>query len=962
MQSTDQRKVFKIPPAGIRKIILSTNIAETSVTVNDVVYVIDSGKVKEKTFDALSSVTMLKTNWISKANSIQRKGRAGRVQPGICYHLFSRIRYDNLQLYQVPEMLRLPLHELCLQTKLLAPAQVSITDFLSKAPQTPAFLIIRNAVQLLKQIDALDPWEDLTEMGHHLADLPVAPSYGKMVLYAVVLKCLDPVLTIVCSLANKDPFMLPAQPCQKRAASLSRKNFAANTFSDHMALLRAFQAWQKARTEGWEKAFCEKNFLSSASMEMIVGMRAQLLGQLRASGFVRARGGGDIRDLNVNSEKWCVVKAALCAGLYPNIIRVDRAVGQLSAAKETKVRIHNLSVLSPNPSVGSRNKNISYFPSEWIVYEEMSRNNRLASVRCCTMISPITIALFTGPAKLSPEIIKEAESNITADERKVQDFVGINVSDNNSDSGGEDSEDNKKSCLQLDEWLTFHIEPECATLALQLRQKWHSLFIRRMRAPSKPWTQVDEAIVRTVVEVLMTEERELGLQQPTGIGQRPRPMSIESIMSCSGGRNYYELEDQPEEKTKMTKRSVPSTPPKKKDSGKFRSDNALYPSGSNGNNSNHHMSGNSHSSTPCDSPQPSSPSKMAEKDPGATSSHPCRMFIMKCNSQKTLDISLNKSLWATTANNEKKLNKAFLDGKTVYMIFSVQGSGCFQGYAKMSSVISKDKGHEFPSSGICGACSIEWLKRANIPFQNTQHLSNPWNDNKKIHVSRDCQEIEPFVGECLLKLWDKPGANQKRPITRGTLDCSNVINKALYTQASNSSVSLAGGLNGTRNPAAYNRIQADIFANALANSHVVTAKGGPGAKQQSPVGHNSSMNSSSKQAGKSAHFHYRQNNHFPYQGGMSAPPPSNAGHFLGAHNIYPTAPNMIGATGMNPMYITPMMANQSPHMSNPGGLSPRHGMSPVVILQRGSNNNQNASNNNQSAGINSASSSMFTNS
>lgn len=83
-------------------------------------------------------------------------------------------------------------------------------------------------------------------------------------------------------------------------------------------------------------------------------------------------------------------------------------------SKETKVRIHNLSVLSPNPSVGSRNKNISYFPSEWIVYEEMSRNNRLASVRCCTMISPITVALFTGPAKLSPEIIKEAEGNITA--------------------------------------------------------------------------------------------------------------------------------------------------------------------------------------------------------------------------------------------------------------------------------------------------------------------------------------------------------------------------------------------------------------------------------------------------------------------------------------------------------------------------------------------------------------------
>lgn len=336
MQTSDQKKVLKNPPAGVRKIILSTNIAETSITVNDVVFVIDSGKVKEKSFDALNFVTMLKMVWISKASAIQRKGRAGRCRPGICFRLFSRLRFQNMLEFQTPELLRMPLQELCLHTKLLAPVNCAVADFLMKAPEPPPALIVRNAVQMLKTIDAMDAWEDLTELGYHLADLPVEPHLGKMVLCAVVLKCLDPILTIACTLAYRDPFVLPTQASQKRAAMLCRKRFTAGTFSDHMALLRAFQAWQKARSDGWERAFCEKNFLSQATMEIIIGMRTQLLGQLRASGFVRARGGGDIRDVNTNSENWAVVKAALVAGMYPNLVHVDRENVVLTGPKREK--------------------------------------------------------------------------------------------------------------------------------------------------------------------------------------------------------------------------------------------------------------------------------------------------------------------------------------------------------------------------------------------------------------------------------------------------------------------------------------------------------------------------------------------------------------------------------------------------------------------------------------------------
>ncbi len=205
MQPVHQRKVFRRPPSGMRKIILSTNIAETSVTIDDVVFVIDSGRVKEKTFEALTSVSALRSVWISKASAMQRRGRAGRCRPGQCFHLMSRCRFHGLALYQDAELLRTPIHELCLQTKLLAAVNVSIADFLSKAPEAPSFLMIHNSIALLKAIDALDDEEELTELGKILVDLPIDPRLGKMILFGIVLKCLDSVLTIASCLAYRDP-------------------------------------------------------------------------------------------------------------------------------------------------------------------------------------------------------------------------------------------------------------------------------------------------------------------------------------------------------------------------------------------------------------------------------------------------------------------------------------------------------------------------------------------------------------------------------------------------------------------------------------------------------------------------------------------------------------------------------------------------------------------------------------
>ncbi|KAJ8755628.1 hypothetical protein K2173_022223 [Erythroxylum novogranatense] len=149
--SIDQKKVFMQPPKGIRKVIIATNIAETSITIDDVLYVIDCGKHKENRYDPRKKLSCMVEDWISQANARQRRGRAGRVKPGTCFCLYTRHRFEKLMRpYQVPEMLRMPLVELCLQIKLLSLGHIK--PFLSKALEPPKEESITSAVSLLYEV------------------------------------------------------------------------------------------------------------------------------------------------------------------------------------------------------------------------------------------------------------------------------------------------------------------------------------------------------------------------------------------------------------------------------------------------------------------------------------------------------------------------------------------------------------------------------------------------------------------------------------------------------------------------------------------------------------------------------------------------------------------------------------------------------------------------------------------
>ena len=204
----EQRGVFKNPPKGIRKFVLATNIAETSITIDDIVFVVDCGKAKEKTYDAVNKLCCLLPTWVSRASVRQRKGRAGRVRAGKCFHVYTRELHDNqMAQYQLPEILRTPLEELCLQIKSLQLGNIEM--FLGKALEPPDLLSIHNAVELLEMIGALTEAEELTALGEHLAALPVDPKIGKMILMGAIFGCLDPVLTIAAGLSYRDPFVMP---------------------------------------------------------------------------------------------------------------------------------------------------------------------------------------------------------------------------------------------------------------------------------------------------------------------------------------------------------------------------------------------------------------------------------------------------------------------------------------------------------------------------------------------------------------------------------------------------------------------------------------------------------------------------------------------------------------------------------------------------------------------------------
>ncbi|WVQ98990.1 hypothetical protein IAU59_006122 [Kwoniella sp. CBS 9459] len=340
LSSAEQRRVF-LPTAPKRKIVVATNVAETSVTIPDVIYVVDGGRVKETQYDADSGMQKLVECWTSRASGRQRRGRAGRTQPGECYKLYTRRTENNsMPRFPIPEILRTPLEALFLQVKAMN-EDTDVKAFLSKAIDPPKMDAINAAWQTLQDLGAVESEDHksrLTALGRHMSMIPVDLRLAKMLVLATIFKCLDPILTIAALLSAKPLF---TSPMEKRDESKKARESFAWARSDLLTDVRAYDAAvglrSKGESHGAVRQFCEQNFINPTTVRDITTLRSDFLSALSSIGFIDAKP-SEVAKFSVNAKIDNLVKGVIVGGLYPRIARIAMPRAQFERVQQGSIQ------------------------------------------------------------------------------------------------------------------------------------------------------------------------------------------------------------------------------------------------------------------------------------------------------------------------------------------------------------------------------------------------------------------------------------------------------------------------------------------------------------------------------------------------------------------------------------------------------------------------------------------------
>jgi len=405
--SEDQQAAFKVPPGNMRKIVLATNIAETGITIPDVTCVIDTGTHKEMRFDERRQMSRLIQSFVSRANAKQRRGRAGRVQEGICFHLFTKYRHDQVMAdQQTPEMLRLSLQDLVMRVKICKLGDIE--QALSSALDPPALKNIRRAIDALVEVGALTTGEELTAFGQQLAKLPLDAHLGKLILMGHAFGCLDFALTTAAISSSKSPFLAPMNA--KKQADTVRLGFKRGD-SDPLTAYNAYLAWRRTcMTAGLsEFQFCKRNFLSSPNLVNIEELKSQLLSSLADAGFVnlsseertalsRVRQSGRTRTFvpipaahNAGDDDDLLINSVTAWSFYPKILTRE-GKGWRNIGNNQSISLHPTSVnkLSTSPSLDVT-KYLSF-------YSIMQSSSRFTNAQETSPVEAMALVLLAGDA------------------------------------------------------------------------------------------------------------------------------------------------------------------------------------------------------------------------------------------------------------------------------------------------------------------------------------------------------------------------------------------------------------------------------------------------------------------------------------------------------------------------------------------------------------------------------------
>ncbi|KAF0935567.1 hypothetical protein E2562_034440, partial [Oryza meyeriana var. granulata] len=370
LPSEMQSKIFEPAPPGKRKVVVATNIAEASLTIDGIYYVVDPGFAKINVYNSKQGLDSLVITPISQASAKQRAGRAGRTGPGKCYRLYTESAYRNeMSPTTIPEIQRINLGSTVLNMKAMGINDLLSFDFMD--PPAPQALI--SAMEQLYSLGALDEEGLLTKLGRKMAEFPLDPPLSKMLLASVDLGCSDEILTIIAMIQTGNIFYRPrekqAQADQKRAKFFQPEG-------DHLTLLAVYEAWKAKNFSG---PWCFENFVQSRSLRRAQDVRKQLL-------TIMDRYKLDVVSAGRNFTK---IRKAITAGFFFHAARKDPQEGYRTLVENQPVYIH------PSSALFQRQP-------DWVIYHELVMTTK-EYMREVTVIDPKWLT------ELAPRFYKSAD-------------------------------------------------------------------------------------------------------------------------------------------------------------------------------------------------------------------------------------------------------------------------------------------------------------------------------------------------------------------------------------------------------------------------------------------------------------------------------------------------------------------------------------------------------------------------
>ncbi|KAF9024147.1 P-loop containing nucleoside triphosphate hydrolase protein [Hymenopellis radicata] len=381
LPSEVQSRVFDPTPPGARKVVIATNVAETSLTIPGIYYVIDPGFSKQNAYDPRLGMDSLVVMPISQAQARQRSGRAGRTGPGKCYRLYTEAAYRNEMLpNSIPDIQRTNLASTILQLKAMGINDLLSFDFMDPPPAQTML----TALESLYALSALDDEGLLTRLGRKMADFPMDPPMAKMLIASVELGCSEEILSVVAMLSVQSVFY---RPKEKQGQADSKKAKFHQPEGDHLTLLTVYNGWKAAN---FSNPWCYENFIQARGMRRAQDVRKQLLGIMdRYKHDILSAG----RDYNR-------VRLAICSGFFRNAAKKDPQEGYKTLVEGTPVYIH------PSSALFNRNP-------EWVVYHELVLTTR----EYCHNVTAVEPKWLV---EVAPQFFKVADANKISKRKKQE--------------------------------------------------------------------------------------------------------------------------------------------------------------------------------------------------------------------------------------------------------------------------------------------------------------------------------------------------------------------------------------------------------------------------------------------------------------------------------------------------------------------------------------------------------------